>query len=50
MRQFKFTTQDGRRAMRGLLLALVCIATAPAQAQDAEKNFYTGKTVRMIVG
>ena len=34
-----------------LSLAFGAIAAlTPAQAQDAEKNFYAGKTVRMIVG
>src|SRR5476649_758616 len=39
-----------RRAVP-LLLAVYCAAlTSPAQAQDTEKAFYAGKTVRMIVG
>ena len=34
-----------------LSLAIGAIASlTPAQAQDSEKNFYAGKTVRMIVG
>ena len=34
-----------------LSLAIGTITSLPpAQAQDAEKNFYAGKTVRMIVG
>jgi tripartite-type tricarboxylate transporter receptor subunit TctC len=34
-----------------LSLAVACIASvSPAQAQDAERAFYAGKTVRMIVG
>jgi len=34
-----------------LSLAISAIASlTPAQAQDSEKNFYAGKTVRMIVG
>ena len=41
------------RQRRFVLLSLALCALAsltPAQAQDAEKNFYAGKTVRMIVG
>src|SRR5688572_13950096 len=40
-----------RRSFVLLSLAICAIASlTPAQAQDAEKNFYAGKTVRMIVG
>lgn len=40
-----------RRSFVLLSLAIGAIASlTPAQAQDAEKNFYAGKTVRMIVG
>jgi tripartite-type tricarboxylate transporter receptor subunit TctC len=41
------------RLRRFVLLALAIVGTAsltPALAQDSEKNFYAGKTVRMIVG
>jgi tripartite-type tricarboxylate transporter receptor subunit TctC len=50
MRLRKFMTQD-RWARCGLALAVLgSVAVGPAQAQDSEKNFYAGKTVRMIVG
>src|SRR5262245_36888432 len=38
---------------RIVLLSLLVLTTAPlspARAQDAEKAFYAGKTVRMVVG
>ena len=35
----------------GLLAAVTAALTlAPAQAQDAEKAFFQGKTIRMVVG
>ena len=40
-----------RLSGRGALAALMgMLALAPAQAQDAEKAFFQGKTVRMVVG
>ena len=39
-------------ATRVVVLALLaaCLTVSASQAQDAEKAFYAGKTVRMIVG
>lgn len=44
-----------RRTIALLSLAVSCavswaVSASPGHAQDAEKNFYAGKTVRMIVG
>src|SRR6476619_8390548 len=33
-----------------LLAAVFTVSVQPARAQDSEKTFYAGKTVRMIVG
>jgi tripartite-type tricarboxylate transporter receptor subunit TctC len=42
----KFITMVG-----GAVAAAFCtVSVSPVQAQDAEKAFYAGKTVRMIVG
>src|SRR5262245_34294099 len=38
------------RQLRGALVGLICCLAAPAFAQDAEKAFFAGKTVRMVVG
>lgn len=37
------------RLFRAAIIALCCVA-APAMAQDAEKHFFHGKTVRIVVG
>lgn len=40
-----------RTWLGGTAVALCCtVSASPGQAQDAEKAFYAGKTVRMIVG
>ena len=39
-----------RPAFLVLLAACWVASLLPAQAQDAEKAFYAGKTVRMVVG
>src|SRR6476646_6119903 len=45
------TAFGARRPLVCLALAVGCIASASAaRAQDAEKAFFAGKTVRMVVG
>src|SRR5262245_26334038 len=37
--------------LRGVLLSLMCsLAASPASAQNAEKEFFAGKTVKIVVG
>ena len=39
-----------RRIFLLLLAVLFVVSVSPGRAQDAEKAFYAGKTVRMVVG
>ncbi len=41
---------SARGIAAGLIASLMCCFAAPASAQDSEKAFFAGKTVRIVVG